>query len=365
MGLPGARALAVLVAAAVMAWPGGQAGAAPADGRGLAAARAEAARLEAEVDRLDTGVELLAEDYDDAQARLDDVIQAAHRQQAELERSETELDAARAEFAVDVRDLYVQGPTAPLELLLAARDPHELAVARGVAGNLLDRDRRAIVTVAGATAAVGARVAELQDSQARAVDLRRRLGLRAAAIQQRLDRRRLLLATARADVRHLLAAERARREAAMRSLAAAAAARALALGFDGFADVPAPNATAAAAVRAALGQLGKAYRWGATGPDAFDCSGLTGWAYARAGLALPRTSRQQWSAGRHVGLAQLRPGDLVFWASDPADPGSIHHVGLYVGQGLMVDAPHTGARVRVEPLHPRGYAGATRPTERS
>ncbi|HYY78654.1 MAG TPA: C40 family peptidase, partial [Actinomycetes bacterium] len=216
--------------------------------------------------------------------------------------------------------------------------------------------------VGAATAAVRARVAALEVSQARAVDLRRRVALRAAAVAERLDRRRLLLATARADVRHLLAERRARQEAARRALVAAAAARARALGFGSFAEVPAPNATAAAAVRAALAQVGKVYRWGATGPDAFDCSGLTGWAYAHAGVALPRTSREQWSAGPHVAVAHLRPGDLVFWAVDPADPATIHHVGLYLGQGLMVDAPHTGARVRVEPLRPRGYAGATRPT---
>jgi len=142
---------------------------------------------------------------------------------------------------------------------------------------------------------------------------------------------------------------------------AAAAARASALGFAGLADAPAPTATAAAAVAAALEQLGKPYRWGATGPGSFDCSGLTRWAFARAGLALPRTSRQQWSAGAHVARSALLPGDLVFYASDPSDPGSIHHLGLYVGQGLMVHAPHTGARVRVDPLRTEGYAGATRP----
>ena len=93
----------------------------------------------------------------------------------------------------------------------------------------------------------------------------------------------------------------------------------------------------------------------------FDCSGLVRWAYAQAGLPLPRTSRAQWWAGRPVDVGGLRPGDLVFWASDPTDPATIHHVGIYVGQALMVHAPHTGALVRVDPLRPDGYAGATRP----
>ena len=109
------------------------------------------------------------------------------------------------------------------------------------------------------------------------------------------------------------------------------------------------------------GPGGQAVRWGATGPASFDCSGLVRFAYADAGLSLPRTSRQQWSAGRHVLVAELRPGDLVFWAHDPADPATIHHVGMYVGQGLMVHAPHTGALVRVDAVRPGGYSGATRP----
>jgi cell wall-associated NlpC family hydrolase len=173
-----------------------------------------------------------------------------------------------------------------------------------------------------------------------------------------------MLATARAEVRALVRAEQARQEAARRAMVAAAAARAKALGFAALADTPAPNATAAAAVRRALGQVGKPYRWGATGPATFDCSGLVRFAYAGAGLSLPRTSRQQWSAGRHVQVAGLRPGDLVFWAHDPDRPATIHHVGIYVGQGLMVHAPHTGALVRVDAVRPSGYAGATRPGRR-
>jgi cell wall-associated NlpC family hydrolase len=170
-----------------------------------------------------------------------------------------------------------------------------------------------------------------------------------------------MLATARAEVRAQVRAEQARQEAARRTLVAAAASKARALGFAHLADSPAPNRTAAAAVRAALSQVGKPYRWGATGPASFDCSGLTRFAYTAAGLSLPRTSRQQWSAGRHLEVADLRPGDLVFWAHDPANPATIHHVAMYVGQGLMVHAPHTGALVRVDAMRPSGYAGATRP----
>ena len=117
---------------------------------------------------------------------------------------------------------------------------------------------------------------------------------------------------------------------------------------------------ARAAVRWALAQLGDPYRWGATGPDSFDCSGLTSSAYAAAGVSIPRVSRAQWGAGPHVAVDRLLPGDLLFYADNPGDPASIHHVGMYIGNGLMVHAPHTGDVVRVASIWRESYAGATR-----
>jgi cell wall-associated NlpC family hydrolase len=83
--------------------------------------------------------------------------------------------------------------------------------------------------------------------------------------------------------------------------------------------------------------------------------------FSTGGLALPRTSRQQWFAGTKVPLAGVRPGDLLFWAYDTGNPASIHHVALYLGHGLMVHAPHTGDHVRVAEVYLRGFIGAVRP----
>src|SRR5215218_8745652 len=354
LGASAGRIVLGLAALAAVLAPG-PAPAAPGDPgpAALTSARAEAARLQREVAGLDVKVETLAEEHAAAQARLDGLIQAAHRHQAALERSERKLQETQADYAGDVRDLYARGPLAPLELLLAAGDIHELAVATGVARGVLDRDLAALSSVGLATGTVRARVAELGATQAETLALRERLASQEAAIGQLLTARKAMLATARAEVRAQVRAEQAR----------VAAAKARTLGFAAFADSPAPSPGAAAAVRAALGQVGKPYRWGATGPASFDCSGLTRFAYTTAGLSLPRTSRQQWSAGRHLDVAGLRPGDLVFWAHDPASPATIHHVGMYVGQGLMVHAPHTGALVRVDALRPSGFAGATRPAK--
>jgi cell wall-associated NlpC family hydrolase len=121
---------------------------------------------------------------------------------------------------------------------------------------------------------------------------------------------------------------------------------------------------AAAAVQFAYNQLGRPYRWGATGELGFyDCSGLMLRAYQSGGLTLPRTSRQQWYAGARVwNVSDLLPGDLVFYAYNTADPATIHHVGIYIGAGNMIDAPYTGANVRITPFLRGDYIGAVRPT---
>ncbi|MGH3720564.1 MAG: NlpC/P60 family protein [Pseudonocardiaceae bacterium] len=124
------------------------------------------------------------------------------------------------------------------------------------------------------------------------------------------------------------------------------------------------NTTAWTAINYACGQRGLPYVWGGNGraDGGFDCSGLTTAAYAAAGITLPRTAYTQYRTGPHVLPGQpLLPGDLVFYGT----PTNIHHVGLYLGAELMIDAPDFGQVVKIEPYrHPRDdYAGATRPAK--
>ena len=119
-------------------------------------------------------------------------------------------------------------------------------------------------------------------------------------------------------------------------------------------DVPA-SGRAAAAVQYALAQVGDAYVYGAAGPSAFDCSGLTMMSWAQAGVGLPHSSSAQFGSGPHVSSSALQPGDLVFYYSP------ISHVGIYIGNGLIVHAANPGTGVRVAGVFSMPYSGAVRP----
>ena len=135
------------------------------------------------------------------------------------------------------------------------------------------------------------------------------------------------------------------------------------LGEEGGWDDPgiaAPAGTSAGAEKAikfARAQLGEPYRWGAAGPDSWDCSGLTMVAWQQGGVSLPHYSAAQYSQTKHISIANLRPGDLVFWGTSPK---TIHHVALYIGSGQIIHAPRTGQPVQINSLYywvPPDYAG--------
>lgn len=109
---------------------------------------------------------------------------------------------------------------------------------------------------------------------------------------------------------------------------------------------PAPSEIAGRAISFALGEVGKPYVWGGTGPDSYDCSGLMLRAYQAAGITLPRVARQQYWAGAQLPVRQAQPGDLLFWGYDTTDPNSIHHVAMYLGNGRMVEAANPAVPLR-------------------
>jgi cell wall-associated NlpC family hydrolase len=216
-------------------------------------------------------------------------------------------------------------------------------------------------------------VASTQAVAAHAAELARRLNA-STRIVTRLQhsaavaagRVRLLLTQQRRDLRaanHQVRVLVTQRQAALAAADAAAFQNALvnAGGVLGSQGTTPPNDIAAGVIAAARTKLGDPYLWGGTGPDAYDCSGLTQFAYGQVGISLPRVAADQYNVGAHVAMDSLQPGDLLFWATDVNVPASIHHVAIYLGAGMMLAAPHTGDVVKIEPVYLSGYIGATRP----
>ena len=327
----------------------------------LGALRAEATRLWTRLDAQHRRLELLAEELEEAYARgtrlLDDASSLDTRRRA----AERELAAAQQELDERARSAYVAGPGYFVSGLIGAEDPadtlYRLPLQRAILERdleLADRVERAKAKLDEARAKLSSRLVE-QARAAAGLDAKRVEAERLAAEITRelrtMDRR----------VATLIEQERRREEARQRASFArfmdAAKAKGVAVAQDGQASAAARNAVA-------LAQRGSPYRWGAEGPSEFDRSGLTSFAYAAVGVSIPRVSRAQFAAYagvRPVDRMQLVAGDLVFFADNPRDPGTIHHVGMYVGRGLMVEAPYTGAVVRISSIWRGSYAGAVRP----
>jgi peptidoglycan DL-endopeptidase CwlO len=169
-------------------------------------------------------------------------------------------------------------------------------------------------------------------------------------VQKKLRQAQTLLNSLNQQQKAKLAELQRQKEAAARASAAR-----LASEGSGKHSSAAYAALAAKAIAFAKAQLGKPYVWGATGPNSFDCSGLTQAAWAAAGVTLPRTTWDQVKVGTRVSVSDMEPGDLVFYYSD------ISHVAMYIGNGQMIQAPHTGAVVDIQPVTEMPIYGVARP----
>jgi cell wall-associated NlpC family hydrolase len=364
---PRAAAVAVLAAAllaATLTAPAALARPAePGPAGDLGSLRAEATRLRTRLDDQHRRLEILAEELEEAYDHGVDLLADASRLDRRRRRAERELAAVQAELDARARGSYMAGPGWFVAGLVGADDPADALARLPLQRAVLEADLALVDRVSRAKAELDGTRARLSDrlvAQARGaeqLDAKRAEAERLAADIERelgtMDRR----------VAALIEQERRREEAGQRAAFADYLAAARAAGTAPSKDGRASPA-ARKAVAVALAQLGSPYVWGAEGPSAFDCSGLTSSAYAAAGVTIPRVSRSQYAAYaglRPVDPAHLVPGDLVFFADDPGIPSTIHHVGMYIGRGLMVEAPHTGAVVRTSSIWRPSYAGAVRP----
>ncbi|MDQ1446084.1 MAG: peptidoglycan DL-endopeptidase CwlO [Acidimicrobiaceae bacterium] len=380
---PWLRRLGVLVGIASLTAGIVSAPAVPAAADKIADKQAEATKIAAQVEAQGEKVSILAERLNVARIKADEVQAAVERSKVEVARTDAQVAAARSELRGHVVAAYIKGGHFSEFQLLAGGDQHagELAVRNSYVKSLTSSQRAAIDALAQAREAADAKHASLEAARKSAhdalaaVDADRRAASQAeAATEATLNR-------VKGELAGLVAAEEQRRaEAAARKAQAELAARqareaaaraqptqagsaptrgrvrsgpGAGTGVDP-GPAPAPNPGAERAVAEAKRQIGKPYQYGAGGPDSFDCSGLTSWAWRAGGVSLPHSSSAQYSATHRVAISDVQPGDILFYGSP------IHHVGIYVGNGSMVEASHSGTPVRYASIYRSDLVGAGR-----
>jgi peptidoglycan DL-endopeptidase CwlO len=348
--------------------------------------RAEAQQLQNEIDANGAQLDALSERYNGAQYRFEQAQAAATEAQQKLDATTAEVAHLRTLVNERGAELYRgagQGPTSldvsSANSLIASSKYGALAAKHDA--KLLDELRRAERTLRDQQAQAEQAQADAQDEQSAIA--KAQAGVEAANAKQEQ-----LLSQVNGEIGQLVAEEQARKEAAalaaaqqryVDAAAAATAAPAPSPGngtppgtntntntsrgsSGGSGSAPAPSANvpvngggASAAIAYARSQLGKPYCYAGAGPACFDCSGLTMRAWGAAGVSMPHYSGAQYSMFPHVPLNAMQPGDLVFWG-----PGGSDHVGLYIGGGQMIAAPHTGDVVKIQAVF-GSPVGAARP----
>ncbi|MGW1757008.1 NlpC/P60 family protein [Streptomyces mirabilis] len=321
------------------------------DGTGHADPQLSPAQVKAKVDKLYEEAEVATQKYDGAKDKADKAEQRLNALRDEAARKEDRLNTARDALGSIAAAQYRSGGLDPALQLALSDDPDRYLEGAAFAERAGSRQAGAVARVRKQLREIeqlrGAAHVELASLKSRQAELKRAK----KTITGKLDTARQLLSRLTDEQRAQLGDLGAAGGAGQR--ASRSAARDLGP-MPSPGSVAAPNSRAAEAIAYAYGKLGSPYVWGATGPDAFDCSGLAQAAYRAAGISLPRTTYAQINAGRRVSRSELRPGDLVFFYS------GISHVGIYVGNGQMIHAPNPSAPVRLAPVDEMPFAGATR-----
>ncbi|MEU5213483.1 C40 family peptidase [Streptomyces sp. NPDC020742] len=336
------------------------------EGTGQAAEPPTPGQVKDRVESLYQEAEVATQKYNGAREAADTAREELSRLQDEAARRTGTLNAARGRLGTVAASQYRSGGVDPTVRLLLSADPQRYLDGAAV----LERTGSHQAT---AVAGYARRLGSVRQVRDRAQDAAERLASQEVALKRhrvtvvrKLDAAEALLSRLTAEQRQRMAGPGTPRERSGTGPAARGTG-----GDDGLSGgVPtgaaaaadrsraaerAPDSRAARAVSFAYAALGKPYVWGATGPSAYDCSGLTQAAWKSGGVALPRTTYTQINAGPRIDRSQLAPGDLVFFYS------GISHVGLYIGDGKMIHAPHPGAPVRIAPIDQMPFAGATRP----
>lgn len=309
--------------------------------------------VRAKVNDLYRQAEQATESYDGAQQKADAARKSLAALQDELARKTARLNSTRDTLGTIAAAQYRSGSVDPVLQLALSAAPDAYLEQAGTLSRLGDRQTSVLRRLAGQRRDIEQTRAEASAKLATLRTAQSRLAARKKTVESELRQAQALLASLTPRQRDAVNASDGGGSFGDGGSGDGAASR-----TDDRTPLyaaSAPSARAAAAVAFAYRAIGLPYVWGATGPSAYDCSGLTQAAWRAAGVALPRTTYTQITAGSRVPESRLRPGDLVFFYS------GISHVGLYIGGGQMIHAPHPGAAVRIAPVSEMPFAGATRP----
>ena len=314
--------------------------------------RAQAEQVKNQVDALNNRVEIASEKYLVAADKHAKLLRETRAAAARVAKAEKRLNQLESHLDTRANDMYRNGPLGFLDVLFGAKSFDQFARVWDVLKQLNTQDASFIGETKDARAEATAAHAELSTKEQAASRQVAVMSSNRRYVESQLSQRKHVLAGLEAEVAQLQA-----QEAAAALAAARATARSLGHGGSTASDnYPTPSIPAHGNVVAyARSRIGCPYVWAASGPNAFDCSGLAMWCYGKVGISLPHSSSEQYHSGQHVSRKDLQPGDLVFFGSP------IHHVGIYIGGGDMIEAPYTGARVRVASAFRGDYAGACRP----
>ncbi|HEU4613068.1 MAG TPA: NlpC/P60 family protein [Kofleriaceae bacterium] len=315
--------------------------------------RAQAAQIQAQINANGDKIDALSEQYNGAVYKLQQIDQQISDSQTRLQAAQSQYDKVRHEVDVRAAEIYIgAGSDNPLAAI-DVQNINDLAARSKYAAAATSRDNDLMDRLNASKDQLKTQRDQLERDHAKAQSEKDRLASAKAQLVSANAKQQALLKQTNQDLNNLVA--QYKRQAAAAQAAAQRQASQQSNGGGGggssagvsvsVGPIPPTSPRAMIAVNFALAQVGKPYVYATSGPDTYDCSGLTAASWEHAGVSMPHYSGAQYQMFPHVPLSAIQPGDLLF-----RGPGGSQHVEIYIGNGMVVTAPHTGDFVKVAPM---------------